>query len=102
MKQTKEAIPEPEAARKQARDYASSAAESAAKTVKDSARPTADRIEKEGIRPAQQAAEALPGKVKVSQACCTACVAPGAREWVFADACLRPGSSCVWRACRWA
>ena len=65
LKQTKDAIPEPEEARKQARDYAGNAAESTAKAVKDNARPTADRIEKEAIRPAQGVAEALPGQVKV-------------------------------------
>lgn len=65
LKQTKESIPEPEQARSQAREYTGSAAASTAKTVKDNARPTADRIEKEAIRPAQQAAEALPDQVKV-------------------------------------
>ena len=66
LKQTKDKIPEPEEARKQARSYADSAAQSTAKAVKDNARPTADQIEKEAIRPAQQAAEALPGQVKVA------------------------------------
>ena len=65
LKQAKDSIPEPEDARKQARDYTEGAATSAAKTVKDNARPTADKVEKEVIRPAQEAAEALPGQVKV-------------------------------------
>lgn len=65
LKQTKDRIPEPEEARKQARDYTENAAQATAKTVKDNARPTADQIEKEAIRPAQKAAEALPDQVKV-------------------------------------
>lgn len=65
LKQVKESIPEPEDARKQAESAVQQPAKDTAKYVKENAQPTADRIEKEGIRPVQKAAEGLPDQVKV-------------------------------------
>ena len=65
LKQAKEQIPEPQAAKDQVRSVAEDAVKPAAQAVKDNARPTAEKIESQGIRPAQKAAEALPDKVKV-------------------------------------
>ena len=65
LKQAKEQIPEPQAAKDQVRSMAEDAVKPAAQTVKDNARPIAEKIESQGIRPAQEAAEALPDKVKV-------------------------------------
>jgi len=68
LKQVKDNLPQPEDAKKQARSLAAQAAKPAAQAVKDNAKPAARRIEEEAIRPAQGAAEALPGQVKVGPA----------------------------------